>query len=564
MRKELDDFKSKCDIAKVVSHYVSLEKAGSNYRGLCPFHEEKTPSFYVNPEKGFFHCFGCGAGGDVIEFVKKIENISFIEAVQRVAEICGIDPPAMSNDAFYSKYILLMESVSKAYNDVLLSARGKRAWNYLTKSRGLDKKDVEKFDLGYAPIDSDVVVHEAQKLKIDVETLIKNGLIVRSRNGRLREFFQDRLIFPIRNSSGKVIAFGGRALGEGIPKYVNSSENKYFSKSRVLYLFNLARYKVKEAGFVMLCEGYMDAIAFHRNGFENACAVLGTGLTKFHLNTLKRVTDNLLLVLDSDSAGMLAMERAAKVLADEGFNVKVLTFDSAKDPDEFFSTHGKEEFKKIINGAVDYWDFYVQRVLGEIGDPTKAVYRFKRATSWIASPILKRHLISKVSKILMVDEKDIMYNLQTTQMDKSSYGGKSIRMTLDDYIVYLLFLNEEMRSKIIIHLESNVLSPFAKKALEIVKSGVIQPQDAMKLMTRENGERFFQIFTRDDSDLDAERIFEVCISKLEERKMKHQIEVLEREMISTPDRERKAKLIKKAMELRSLLKKKGGASNGGK
>ena len=564
MRKELDDFKSKCDIAKVVSHYISLEKTGSNYRGLCPFHEEKTPSFYVNPKKSFFHCFGCGAGGDVIEFVKKIENISFIEAVQRVAEICGIDPPTMSKDVFYSKYVSLMEEVSKTYKDVLFSIRGKRAWNYLTKSRGLVKEDVEKFGLGYAPINSDVVVSTARRLKIDSEMLIKNGLLVRTRNGRLREFFQDRLIFPIKSSSGRVIAFGGRALGEGNPKYVNSPENKYFSKSRVLYLFNLARYKIKETGFAVLCEGYMDAIAFHKNGLENACAILGTGLTKFHLNALKKVTDNLLLVLDSDNAGMLAMERAAKVLADEGFNVKVLIFGSAKDPDDFFSIHGKGEFEKTIGNAVDYWDFYVQRVLGEIGDPMKAVYRFKEATSWIASPILKRHLVSKVSKILMIDEKDIMYDLQTNKSDKISYNSEDIRMTLDDYVVYLLFLNEEMRSRIVNFIDPDVITPFAKKALEIINSGVTQPQDAMKLMTRENGERFFQIFTRNDSNLNAERIFELCVSKLKERKMKHQIEILEREMVSTSNREQKAKLIKKAMELRSLLKKKGGASNGRK
>jgi len=380
----------------------------------------------------------------------------------------------------------------------------------------------------------------------------------------LHEFFQDRLIFPIKNSSGKVIAFGGRTLSKRIPKYVNSSENKYFSKSKVLYLFNMARYKAKEAGFAILCEGYMDAIAFHRNGFGNACAVLGTGLTKFHLKILKRVTDNLLLVLDSDSAGMSAMERSARVLADEGFSVKVLIFDNAKDPDEFFSTHSKDEFKKVIGKALDYWDFYVQRVLGKTGDPIKAVYRFKKSTSWITSPILKRHLVSKVSKILMVDEKDIMYNLQTTQMEKVPRGSKDVRMMLDnydDYVVYLLFLNEKMREKITTHLDPAVLSPFAKEALKIVESGVTQPQDAMKLMTKENGEKLFQIFTHDDSNLDAERIFKLCVLKLEERKMKHQIESLEREMISTPEREQKAKLIKKAMEIRSILKKRGGALN---
>ncbi len=564
MKRELEDFKSKCDIVKVVSHYVSLEKAGSSYRGLCPFHEERTPSFYVNPEKKFFHCFGCGAGGDVIEFVKKIENVSFIEAVQKVAEICGISPPVVTNDSFYSKYTLMMDSIAQAYKNTLFSARGKQALSYLTEVRGLTKEDAKKFDLGYAPVNSDIVMRVARQQEIGTEDLIKYGLITRTRDGRLREFFKDRVIFPIKNSSGKIVAFGGRTLTDKGPKYINSPESRYFSKSKLLYLFNTARYKIKEAGFAILCEGYMDAIAFHRNGFDNTCAVLGTNLTKFHLNMLRRVTNNLLFVLDSDSAGVSAMQRVAKVLAGEGFNTKVIVFRESKDPDEFFALHGKEEFRRILGEAIDYWDFYVQQSLGGFGDPVKAIYRFKQAISWVSSPVLKRQLVSKAAKILMIDEKDIMYELQTKKSDNVSNGSSPMRMTIDDYVVYLLFLNEDMRSKIIKEIDPDVLSPLAKKAFKIVSSGVVLPQEAMKLFGKEEGERFFQIFTYDEPNINVDNIFKLCTSKLKERKVKIQIEALEREMVSTIDREQKAKLMKKAMKLRSLLKKRGGASNGRK
>ena len=566
MSKELDEFKSKCDIAKVVSHYVSLEKVGSNYRGLCPFHEEKTPSFYVNPDKGFFHCFGCGAGGDVIEFVKKIENISFIEAVQRVAELCGIDPPLMSKDTFYLKYTSLMEKIAANYKSALLSVRGKKAWQYLSKERGLSKEEVEKFTLGYAPIDSDIVRRSAKELKIDENTLIKIGLLIRGKNGRLREFFRNRITFPVRNSSGRVVAFGGRALNDEEPKYLNSAENKYFSKSKILYLFN--RNKIKDAGFSIVCEGYMDAIAFHRNGFENACALLGTGLTKFHVEILKGVTRNILLVLDSDNAGINAMKRAAKILASEDLNVKVLTFEDSKDPDEFFSKHGKDGFREILKKAVEYWDFYVQKSLGEVGDPIKALFRLRRSISWVDSSVLKRRLASKAARILMMDEKDVMYELQQPLKEKKEESQikhtENIQLNVDDYIVYLLFYSDEMRRRIVEHLEEAIISPFAKKALNIVKSGITSPQEAMRLMERGEGERFFQIFTKGIPDSNAEKIFELCVSKLEERKLKHRIEKLEREMISTPDAKLKAKLMKEAMELRSLLKRKGGASYGRK
>ena len=562
MKRELEDFKSKCDIVKVVSHYVSLEKAGSSYRGLCPFHEERTPSFYVNPEKKFFHCFGCGAGGDVIEFVKKIENVSFVEAVQRVAEMCGVEPPAFGNDEFYSKYTLMMNSLTKAYRNALFSGTGKQALSYLMEKRRLTKKDIEKFELGYAPVNSNIVLNLARQQKISVEELIKYGLITRTRSGNLREFFTNRVIFPIKNSEGRVVAFGGRSLTNEIPKYINSPESRYFSKSKLLYLFNIARHKIREAGFAILCEGYMDAIAFHKNGFDNTCAVLGTNLTKTHLNTLKRVTNNLLFVLDSDNAGISAMQRMAKVLAGEGLNIKVIVFKESKDPDEFFSSHSKEDFRKTLNAASNYWDFYVRQSLGELGDPIKAIYRFKQAISWLKSPLLRRQLVSKAAKLLMIDEKDILYELQTTRSSKVFHGFSSIRMTIDDYVIYLLFLNKESRTKVIEKVKPEFLSPLAKKAFEIVTSGVILPQEAMKHFEKEEGERFFQILTHDERHVNVDKMIKLCTSKLEERELKAKIEMVEREITATADRTQKAKLMKRAMELRLLLKKRGGASNG--
>ncbi len=564
MKRELEDFKSKCDIVKVVSHYVSLEKAGSSYRGLCPFHEERTPSFYVNPEKKFFHCFGCGAGGDVIEFVKKIENVSFVEAVQRVAEMCGVEPPAFGNDEFYSKYTLMMNSLTNAYRNALFSGTGKQALSYLMEKRRLTKKDIEKFELGYAPVNSNIVLNLARQQKISVEELIKYGLITRTRSGNLREFFTNRVIFPIKNSEGRVVAFGGRSLTNEIPKYINSPESRYFSKSKLLYLFNIARHKIREAGFAILCEGYMDAIAFHKNGFDNTCAVLGTNLTKTHLNTLKRVTNNLLFVLDSDNAGISAMQRMAKVLVGEGLNIKVIVFKESKDPDEFFSSHSKEDFRKTLNAASNYWDFYVRQSLGELGDPIKAIYRFKQAISWLKSPLLRRQLVSKAAKLLMIDEKDILYELQTTRSSNVLHGFSSIRMTIDDYVIYLLFLNKESRTKVIEKVKPEFLSPLARKAFEIVTSGVILPQEAMKHFEKEEGERFFQILTHDERHVNVDKMIKLCTSKLEERELKAKIEMVEREITATADQTQKAKLMKRAMELRLLLKKRGGASNGRK
>ncbi len=557
MKKDLEDFKSQCDIVNVVSHYVVLEKAGSSYRGLCPFHDEKTPSFYVNPQKGFFHCFGCGASGDVIEFVKKIENLTFVEAVEKVSELCGIDSPLISSDSEFSRYVLLMEKIAKSYHEMLFEQ--KTALLYLLNERGLDRENIKKLELGYAPINSDIISSNASKMNMNTEYLLKYGLASRGSDGRIHEFFRDRIIFPIKNPSGKIVAFGGRVIDTGEPKYMNSAENKYFSKSKILYLFDRAKKKIKEVNFAIVCEGYMDAIAFHKNGFENACAVLGVNLTKDHIKLIKELTKNLLLVLDSDRAGISAMEKLGKVLVNEDLNVKVLTFSDAKDPDEYFKVHDRMSFEEVIKNSLDYWDFYVRMAMGETVDKLKAVRRFAESVKWVDSAILKAELIQRVSKILMIDEKEIMYELGTSSLEnnsnnKSSMNVKTRRLDFDDYIIYMLFLNENVKLNVTEKIDSSYLSPFAKKIFEMVSDKNYSPQEVLKNLNKEEGEKFFQIITSDLNIDDVDTTLKVAMNKIKGRKIRSDLSMLEMEMMSTKDPERKIALKKKIMSLYAMLK----------
>ncbi len=564
--KSLEDFKAQCDIVKVVSHYVVLEKAGSSYKGLCPFHDEKTPSFYVNPAKGFFHCFGCGASGDVIEFVKKIENISFPEAVQKVAEMCNVDSPLIYSDSEFSKYTQFMEKLVNSYAEVLFSSRGKEALSYLTEGRKLDVETLKKFEIGYAPKNSNVVTSVATKADFDIANLLNYGLVSRNANGSIYEFFRDRIIFPIKNNSGKIVALGGRVLGDGEPKYINSSENKYFSKSSTLYLFDRAKIHIKENDFTIICEGYMDAIAFHRNGFENACAVLGVGLTEKHLENIRSLTKNLLLVLDSDKAGLNAMGKLSKTLSKYDLNVKVLTFTDAKDPDEYFRIHDKKEFKNFLLSAVNYWDFYVRMIVGDTSDVSKAIKRFADATKWIDSTILRANLVRILSKNLMIEEKELLYELKVNSEIKSNNNPESdvkiSRMNFEDWIIYLLFANEDIRDKILKSVNPDYLSEFPRKIFNFVSEGRIHPQQILESLDVNEGQRFFKIVTKDVNISSFDESLKVVIAKVNERKIRADILKLEEEMKSTKDPEKQRSLQKKMLSLYAVLKGKRGDANG--
>ena len=359
----IEEVRMKNDIVDVISQYVRLTRRGSSYFGLCPFHNEKTPSFSVTPSKQMYYCFGCGAGGNVYNFVMQYENYSFGEALSHLAERAGVELPKIEYSkearAKAEKRAALLEINKKAAQYFYYQLRregGKNAHDYLT-GRGLSEETIRKFGLGYSDKYSDDLYKYLKSQNYSDDLLRESGLFnVDERQGMYDKFW-NRVIFPIMDVNNRVIGFGGRVMGDGKPKYLNSPETRIFDKSRNLYGLNIARTTRKN--YLILCEGYMDVISMHQAGFTNAVASLGTALTSGHASLLKRYTQEVLLLYDSDDAGVRAALRAIPILREAGVTSRVVNLRPHKDPDEFIKALGGEEFEKRLEQAMDSFMFRV-------------------------------------------------------------------------------------------------------------------------------------------------------------------------------------------------------------
>ena len=350
----IEEVRTGNDIVDVISQYVNLKKKGANYFGLCPFHNEKSPSFSVSPGKQMYYCFGCGAGGNVITFIMEYENYSFVEALKLLAERAGIALP----EAEYSKedreradlkntLLEINRLAANYFYYQLKQPQGRIGYDYFMK-RALSDATVRHFGLGYANKTPDDLYRYMKSKGYADELLKETGLFFIEERGA-RDKFWNRVMFPILDVNNRVIGFGGRVMGDGEPKYLNSPETKLFDKGRNLYGLNFAR--TSKANCILVCEGYMDVIAMQQAGFTNAVASLGTALTSRHALLLKRYTDSVVLTYDSDSAGVKAALRAIPILKEAGISVRVLCMKPYKDPDEFIKNLGKEEFQKRIDEA---------------------------------------------------------------------------------------------------------------------------------------------------------------------------------------------------------------------
>lgn len=359
----IEEVRMKNDIVDVVSQYVKLNKRGSTYFGLCPFHNEKTPSFSVTPAKQMYYCFGCGAGGNVFNFVMEYENYSFGEALQHLADRAGVQLPKIEysgeakRKAEQRAALLEINKLAAGYFYYQLRREnGKQAHDYLT-GRGLSEETIKKFGLGYSDKYSDDLYKYLKSKNYSDELLRDSGLFnVDERRGMYDKFW-NRVIFPIMDVNNRVIGFGGRVMGDGKPKYLNSPETTIFDKSRNLYGLNVARTTRKN--YLILCEGYMDVISMHQAGFTNAVASLGTALTSGHASLIKRYTQEVLLLYDSDDAGVRAALRAIPILREAGVSSRVVNLRPHKDPDEFIKALGAEEFEKRLEQAMDSFMFRV-------------------------------------------------------------------------------------------------------------------------------------------------------------------------------------------------------------
>ena len=360
----IEEVRMKNDIVDVISGYVRLQKKGSSYFGLCPFHNEKSPSFSVTPGKQMYYCFGCGAGGNVFTFVMEYENFTFIEAVKYLAERAGVKLP----EGEYSKEqraasdlkTVLLEVNKKAasyYYYQLKQEGGRQAYEYL-KNRELSDETIKNFGLGYSSKYSDSL-YRYLKGKGYSDTILKeSGLFSADERYGMHDKFWNRVMFPIMDVNNRVIGFGGRVMGDAKPKYLNSPETKIFDKSRNLYGLNIARRSRKS--YLIICEGYMDVISMHQAGFTNAVASLGTALTSGHASLMSRYTKEVLLTYDSDEAGQKAALRGIPILREAGIKPRVVNLAPYKDPDEFIKAQGQEAFEKRLTEAMNYFLFEVQ------------------------------------------------------------------------------------------------------------------------------------------------------------------------------------------------------------
>jgi DNA primase len=421
---QVDEVRAAADIVKVVGDYVKLRKAGANYMGLCPFHQEKTPSFAVHPAKQIFHCFGCGVGGDVFKFVMMIDNLTFPEALRRLGEKVGITVSETFGDATYdanaqvrAALYKLHEAAAKFFAGQLGgTAEGRMARAYL-EDRGLTDEVVGRFRLGYAPGDGQALTRHLSG-GYESELLEKSGLVVRdAERDRHYDRFRRRIVFPIANDSGKVVAFAGRALGDEQPKYLNSPETPIFTKGRVLYHLDRAAQAIRKLDYAILVEGYMDCIAVASSGIENVVASCGTSLTEGQIRLLARYTRRVVVNYDPDSAGVAATERSLALLLEEGFEAKVLALPRGLDPDSFVRKEGSGRYRELLAGAPSYIDYLTDRAVAIHGLSTpegkvRAANVVMPFLARVPNPMLRAELANRLAERLHLDERLLQEELR--------------------------------------------------------------------------------------------------------------------------------------------------------
>ena len=363
---DLEEIRRRADLVELISPHVRLRKAGRRLTGLCPFHQERTPSFSVDPETGLWYCFGCKVGGDVFRFVEMVEKVSFQDAVELLARRLGIQPrtPVAASQARAKERLLdLHERAALFFNTALKSRSGSAARAYL-KDRGVSEGSVESFLLGYAPDQWDALLNAMDKHGFPGKDLARAGLVVQRDDGGHYDRFRNRLVFPVRDATGRIIAFGGRALAaDQQPKYLNSPETPLFQKNQTLYAFDTARRAMSDKGRAIVVEGYMDVIACHEAGFAETVATMGTALTPGHVNLLRRRTDKLVLAFDSDSAGLAAALRSSELFRQAEVEVRVLTLPEGMDPDSLIRSKGPAAFAELVDAAPPMLEWQLGRLL---------------------------------------------------------------------------------------------------------------------------------------------------------------------------------------------------------
>jgi DNA primase len=455
--QQIQEIKDRLPIEEVVSRYVKLEKSGINLKGLCPFHNEKSPSFFVAPHRGSFMCFGCGKKGDIFTFLQEIEGIEFFDALKQLAEQAGVQLELQKKDGDQKKdAYTILEKACLVFQSCL--EKDINAQEYLTK-RGLSRQTISQFRLGYIP-DEWNILHTELKKSFEEKDILESGLVIKSENGRIYDRFRGRIMFPIFDSSGKVIAFTGRVLipeQKDTPKYVNSPETQLFSKSHVLYGLNFAKQAIRKHNFVILVEGQMDVIMSHQMGYPNTVASSGTAFTQDQLQMIAKITPNLLLAFDSDSAGLATTSKVWEMAINQGLDVKIAYYEGSKDPADTIKEN-PEVWKDVIKKSIHIIEF-VARLVAKIPDERKRIKAYQERIL----PLLKRvhtyseknFFINKIADMLAINSAIIWSDLSINATNETSsvrqyeqFEKVEQEPVVNAYILFFEKENQDIRKKI--------------------------------------------------------------------------------------------------------------------
>lgn len=507
-RRFLDELNARCDIVDIVSKYVSLKKSGGNYFGLCPFHNEKTPSFSVAPDKQIYHCFGCGAGGGPVSFIMKCEGLEYADAVRFLAKMYNLSViedninPELRNRR--ERVLALCKLAARFFYTQLQAPEHEAVREYFL-NRGLRKKTMDNFGLGFAPDSYHLLMDAMLAQGYSKEELFAAGLISRSEKGNHYDRFRNRVMFPIIDTRGNVIAFGGRVMDDSLPKYLNSPETVVFSKSHNLFALNLAK-KTKKDYFI-LAEGYMDVIALHQAGFDSAVASLGTSLTEEQARLISRHTSEIVIAYDADGAGQTAAQRAIDILKKTGLTVKVLRIPGAKDPDQFIKERGAEAFQRLLDKSENHIEYRLESIkskynLEEDEQKVQFLREAARALAALDSTVerevyagraaqtagitldamlleVKKAVTQRLKKIKAAKKREILAPVSMVQpQDRSMHYDDTRSARAEEGIISLIFtdntLLEHVKDKISIEeFTSQALRKIFEHALDLYLNGRI-------------------------------------------------------------------------------------------
>ncbi|MFQ5952838.1 MAG: DNA primase [Candidatus Omnitrophota bacterium] len=570
-QETIDQILDRTDIVEVVSGYIHLKKAGRNFKTNCPFHNEKTPSFTVSPDKQIYHCFGCGAGGNVIGFVMKYENMDFPEAVKMLAAKAGVELPRYEKEtgeapSLGARLYEINTVAATFYQNYLRSGKGKNAFEYLTK-RGFDTGTLSEFRVGCAPDEWESFRRYCEGKKISTDLLRKAGLTIRSEKGKGDyDRFRNRITFPIFNERGHIVAFGARVMDDSLPKYINSPETAIYNKSNVLYGLNFSKRGIREKRYAVIVEGYMDVIIPFQYGVTNIVATSGTALTPRQVSMLKKYTNTAVMVFDSDQAGEAASLRGLDILIEGGMNVRIATLPKGEDPDSFVRKNGKEKFEDIVKKAKDLFDYKLDLLIEKLGANNIGgiVDELLPTISKVENMVIQSDYLKKLAERLEIHEASLRYEMGKVKPDYSYNYASEAKVDLGSnnyanseiHLLGLAFLDKKTFNAIKSELGLNMFrDKSVRKVLDIVET-LFQKEDEInlgKLMGRFEKEEnlkaaVMQAVAKADITQNKERALEDCILCVRRENREEKLKALTLQL-------KKAQESNNDSEIRDLLEK---------